>query len=122
MPRDRLSIVVTRLKEVDTVVPDEIHEPVLLREPARPRSDREVLQRLRLADTSEGNAEDGLHQFQSPENDPAVCLDPVPKVPSELGLKDGIARAPTLSIVATRPRQARALGAGTPPTEASPSG
>ena len=122
MPRDRFSIVVTGLKEVDAVLPDQIHEPVLLREPARPGSGREVLQRLRLADTSEGIAENGLHQFQSPESDPTVCLDPVPKVLSELGLKDGIARAPTLSIVASRLRQARALGAGTPPTEASPCG
>jgi hypothetical protein len=50
-------LVVARRQEVDPVVLDEVDDPVLLRQPPRPRSRREMLQRLGISDPSEGVAE-----------------------------------------------------------------
>ena len=56
------SIMIAPLQEVDAVLQHPVNQPVFLRQAAGPDTLGEMLERLGLADTGEGIAQDGLHQ------------------------------------------------------------
>jgi hypothetical protein len=80
--------VVPRLKEIDAPLADEVHDPVLLREPARPGARGQILQWLRLADARERISQDGLDQIESPQCELSIGLDPIAKILQKLRLED----------------------------------
>jgi hypothetical protein len=80
--------VIAGLEEVDLVATDEVDNPVLLGEPARPGAGREELERFRFADASKRVAKYGLDDRENSECDPPVGFDPEPEVLPELELED----------------------------------
>jgi hypothetical protein len=103
--------VVAALKEVDAVVPDQVDNPVFLRETARPDVGAEVSQRLRLPYADEWVSHDGLDKLQETQSGPSIDLDPVTEVFAELGLEYDLGtgcRRPAPARLTSR-RQARPL-------------
>ena len=70
------SVVISRLQEIDSTLHGAIHEPVFLRDSARPDAGSKTAQRLRFADAHKGVAQDRLHKIQDAQRDPAVRLQP----------------------------------------------
>ena len=84
-------VVVTCLKEVDSIVADQVHEPMLLREATRPSPCEEIFQRFWLTDSVKGISHDRIHQIQRSRRNSAVALNPEQQILTELWMKDGIA-------------------------------
>jgi hypothetical protein len=80
--------VVSRLKEVDSTVTDEVDHSMLFREATRPGTGWQVLEGFWLSDTSEWIAEDCLNQIQRPPCHIAIGGDPELEVVDELRVKD----------------------------------
>ena len=82
------SIVVSGLKEINSVMTHEVHDPVFLGQPSRPSAGCQMLERLGLADAGERITKDGLHKIQRPEGYLPIRFYPEPKIFAELRLKD----------------------------------
>ena len=82
---------VARLYEVDPVVLNEVHDSVLLSQPARPEIWPKMLEPLGLADADERIAEDCLDDLQETEGCPSIGLHPVAEILAKLGLEYGFA-------------------------------
>ena len=52
------------LEKVNTIRAYQIHQTMLLGQPARPHADTQIFQRFRFAQTSEGVAQHCFHQSQ----------------------------------------------------------
>jgi hypothetical protein len=83
-------IVVASLEEVDAIVANEIHEAMLLGDPARPSVGSDVLEGFRLAYSDEGVAKDGVDEIENAESHFPVLGYPRPEVFDEFGLEDGL--------------------------------
>ena len=103
-PRHLFLIVIPRLQEVDSVLRDEVDDSVLLGEPPGPDALRQMLQWLRLADSSEGILQHGLHDLDGPNRDSTIGPNPVAQILAEFPMEDGIAASP-LGCTLTPPRQ-----------------
>lgn len=82
-------IVIAAHEKVDPVVADQVDQPMLLRDPARPHVGTHVAQRFGLADPAEGVARDGFDQVKHTECDPAVSFDPEAMILAEFILERG---------------------------------
>jgi hypothetical protein len=80
--------VIPGLEEVNAVVTNEIHDPVLGREPPAPDVGAEMLERLRLADSLERIAHHGLDDLERAPGGPWLGFDPPAEVFTELTLED----------------------------------
>ena len=83
------SVVVSSLQKVNVLVRDQVKDSMLLREPPRPDTRPEVLERLGLADSGERVSHDGLDDVDQAKRHPPLWFDPVPEILTELGLEDG---------------------------------
>jgi hypothetical protein len=90
-------VVIAAHKEIDPIIPHEIHEPMLLCDSARPNMRAHVAQRLRLSDAAERIAHDGIHEVQDTQRDTAVRLDPEPQIVTEFILESRNALRSALS-------------------------
>ena len=75
-----MSVVITRLENVDEAIRDTVNEPVLLSDTPTPYIGAQVLQWLRLADAREGITARGLDQFEHLRGELAVVLHPVTQI------------------------------------------
>jgi len=89
-----LSIMVARLKKIDSVATHQAHQPVLLRDPARPSSFQKMLERLGLANPGEWLTQHGLDQIQHPQGNLAIGLNPVAEVLAEFRVENSLSRSP----------------------------
>ena len=71
------SVVVTGLKEVDAIVPDEVNQAMLLCKPTRPHVGAKVPKRLRLSEPCEGIGHDGFYECQSLHGDTPILREPI---------------------------------------------
>src|SRR2546426_608222 len=94
---------ITSLEKVNTVRAHQIHQAMLLGEPARPHACAKILQRFWFAKTSEGITQNRFHQSKHAQGSSSLCLDPVTQVFAELRVKDRIALTRTRPL--TRGRQ-----------------
>jgi hypothetical protein len=78
--------VISALQEVDSIVSDQVHDPMLLGQPARPEIRSEMPQWLWLPDADERIADDRLDQLQQTQRGAPVGLDPMVQIVAELGL------------------------------------
>ena len=76
------------LKKVDSIVGDDVNDAVLLRETARPRAVRPILERLWFADARKRFALDGLGEIERPQRDLSVLFDPVAEIFEKLRVND----------------------------------
>jgi len=81
-------VVIPRLQEVDAIVADEVHDPVLGREPATPHIRPEVFQGFRLADPGARVAHDCLDDRERAAGGARIGLYPPRQVVAELRLED----------------------------------
>jgi len=72
--------VVARLQEVNALLADPIHKPVLLRDSSRPGAGQKVFQRLRFAYAAKRIPEDGIHKIEDSQTGLSIGSDPVPKI------------------------------------------
>jgi hypothetical protein len=83
------------LQKVDSILADQIHDAMFLREAAGPCAGRQILQGLRFSHASEGVSQYCLYQIQSSECCFSINLNPVAQVFNELRMKYS---APTFTI------------------------
>ncbi len=67
--RSASSIVVSSLKEVDSIIADQIDDAMFLRQTSRPSTRQSVLQRFRFSDSSKGIGHDRFDQVKGPQGD-----------------------------------------------------
>ena len=79
---------VARLYEVDSVLADDVNDPMLLRETAGPSSRSQVLEGLRLTDSLKGITKDRFDQVECAQGDLSIGFDPEPQILEKLRLKD----------------------------------
>jgi len=101
----------SRLQELDSITPDEVHEAVFASESARPGACEVVLQRFGLAESCEGFAKYGFDEFQRADGDVSVLSDPIEQVFAELRMEDRLARTRRLAGRISLFRQGRVLDA-----------
>lgn len=87
------SVVVSALKEVESIVTHQVDEAMLLGDSTRPDVGTEVPDRLGLADTREGVTADGFDEVHDLQGHTTIRLNPKPQVFAELVLEDGGARS-----------------------------
>lgn len=78
------------LEEVDAIVGDEVDDPVLLGQSSRPDIRAQMPEGLGLAEPGERVSHHRLYERDNLESDTPVVFDPVPKVFSELVLKNAV--------------------------------
>jgi hypothetical protein len=76
------------LEKVDLFLFDQVDEAVFLRQPAGPCASRQVLQVLRLTDSSEGVSQGILNYVKRPKRGLAIDLNPIAQILNELGMED----------------------------------
>jgi hypothetical protein len=81
-------VVVATHQEVDSIIPDEIDEPVLLCDASRPDVGTEMFERLRFANSGKWIAYRGFEQVRYTQSYAPVRIDPVSKIFSKLVLKN----------------------------------
>src|SRR6266508_2248364 len=64
------------LEKVNSVIRDEVNDAMFLRQPARPGSGEEVLQRFGLPDSREGFTEDCFDEIEEPQSHLSIISDP----------------------------------------------
>ena len=79
-------------QEVDTVVPNQVDEAMLLGDPSRPDVGPEMLDRFGLPDAVERVTHDCLNKLEEPERSSTISLNPKLEVLPELILEDGETR------------------------------
>ena len=79
---------VSRLQEIDTASGDQVHQPVLLGKPPRPRAGGQEPERFWLAYAFERVAHDGCDEIQGSKRQPAIRFDPEAQILEELRLED----------------------------------
>ena len=102
----RCLVVVSGLQEVDRFVTDAIHQPVFLRDTARPAPGKYILQRFGLARAFERVSHDCFNQIENPDCSGTLVFHPEPEVLKELRLEYGDALRLSLhqaSLYAMRP-------------------
>src|SRR5713226_9069861 len=82
---------VASLKEVDSLAAYLVNEPVLLSDPSGPCASEKILERLRLANSSERIPQNCFHQLQDPQCRVPVRLHPPPEIFSKLRVEHGFA-------------------------------
>ena len=90
---------VASLEKIDRLIADAVHQPMLLRQTARPTAREKILERPGLAGPLEGIAHDCLHKIQHPDGGAPLVLDPKPQVFEELLLKDSDSITLSLHLV-----------------------
>ena len=70
-------VVVAGLEEVNPLVTNEVHDPVLLRDAAGPGAWRQVLERFGLSNSREGIAEDRLNKAYHAEGRLSIGSNPI---------------------------------------------
>ncbi|GMR11122.1 MAG: hypothetical protein BMS9Abin28_1947 [Anaerolineae bacterium] len=68
---------VAGLEEVNSLVSNQVHEPMLLSYAARPGAWRQVLERFVLSNSREGVAQDGLNKAYHTESRLSIGDDPI---------------------------------------------
>jgi len=106
------SPMIARLKDIDPVVTDEIHQTVLLSDPPRPDIRTQILERFWFAYTSERIAHNGFDQGHDAQCGSPVLLNPIAQIIAKLWLEHSIAQHALRWIVLTRFRQALPHDAG----------
>jgi len=84
-------IVIPGLQEIDSVPGHPINQAMFLGDPPGPSAGEQILQRLGLADASEGIAQNRLNQLKDAQCNGPVRLHPVTQVGSELRMEDRLA-------------------------------
>lgn len=67
---------ITSLEKIDSFVPNEVHDAMLLSQATRPKAGAEMLQGLGFSDTLVWVAQDLFDDMQAAESGLAVVLDP----------------------------------------------
>jgi len=73
--------VIAALQEINLPIPHQIHNPVFIRQAARPGSAMQVFEGLRLPDTGMGIAQNGFDQIKSAESQLSVRFNPIARSP-----------------------------------------
>ena len=81
---------IASLKKINTLVGDTVHQPVFLRDTARPTTRQDISEGLRFAQALKWIAHHRLDQVQDSETGVPVGLDPKSQILEELRLKDGV--------------------------------
>jgi hypothetical protein len=79
--------VVSGLQEIDSFVTDAIHQPVFLRDTARPAPGKHILERFGFAGSLEGISHDGVNQIENPDCNRTLVFHPEPEVLKEFRLE-----------------------------------
>lgn len=87
------SIMIPGLEKIDSVVPDQVNQAVLLGDAPGPEAGGEMLEGFGFADALEWVAEDRFDKIQDAQGGFALCLDPMAQVVPEFRLEYGAARA-----------------------------
>ena len=88
MREDRArSVMISRLKEIDSTLRNHVDDAVLFCKPARPSAGRKIFQRLRFSDSREGIPNNSFNEVQRAKSCFSICLDPEPEVLNELRLE-----------------------------------
>jgi hypothetical protein len=85
------SVVVSRLKEIDSLGGNAVHKAVFLGNPPRPTTGQHIFQWLWLSRPQEGIAHDGLYKVEHSKSDSTLCLHPKSEIFEKLGLKNSSA-------------------------------
>ena len=80
---------IPRLQEIDPHIGNEVNDAVLLCQATRPRTCRQIPERLRFSDPHEWITHDGFDKIERTQRDPPIGFDPMPKVFAKLRLKHG---------------------------------
>jgi hypothetical protein len=79
-----------RLQEIDAIVADEIHQPILASDASRPDIPTHLLEMLGLAYSRERVSHDGLDQIENTKRRFSVCINPPAHIFQTFGLDDGV--------------------------------
>ena len=80
----RISVMVASLEEIDSIPADLVYQSVLLRDPPRPATGEEELQRFRLADAGERIPHYHFHKVQNAKGHFPVALHPMFQIVTKL--------------------------------------
>jgi len=83
------SIMISCLHKIDSIMADDINQPVFLCNPPGPDTGPKKFERLGFADTLERVSHDGLDQLKNPDGRFAVGFHPIAEVIPEFRLKHG---------------------------------
>ena len=78
------------LEEIDAVVPDKIHDAVLLGQSSRPNARGKIFERFRFADSTNRIPHDCFDKSENTEGGSAVCFDPVLQVLNKFRLENSV--------------------------------
>ena len=82
------------LQEIDDLGGHPVDDPMLLGEPSRPGSPKEMLEWFRFPNPRKRITQDRFNQIEEAKRGLPVRLDPEPEVIEKFGLKDGKPGAP----------------------------